>query len=113
MVKFGTCGTCGMEHLRIQKDGMVWRHGDPTPGVWPPRKCPGAGDHPKPGSVHEASTEERKALARQIRCPKCHSQPHFACKRYKGIHPVSLKTPHRERIDAAIAEFGGPGSEEG
>lgn len=76
--KFGTCGTCGKTGLRIRRDGMVWRHGDPAPGVWPPRRCSGSGEPPKPGSVHEVSGEERKALARRVECPKCHKQPFFS-----------------------------------
>jgi Family of unknown function (DUF6283) len=42
----GTCPDCGRE-TALTKAGTVRRHGDPTPGVWPPRDCPGTGKAPK------------------------------------------------------------------
>jgi hypothetical protein len=41
---------------------------------------------------------ERELAARKHRCPKCNAQPYFSCVRYKGIRPISLKSPHPERI---------------
>jgi hypothetical protein len=43
---------------------------------------------------------EREAAARRIRCPKCNAQPHFSCRRLTARRVISLKRPHRERLDA-------------
>lgn len=51
--------------------------------------------------------QERDQLARKIRCPKCRAQPYFACTR-AAVRVTYLKRPHRERVDAALAELEKP-----